>query len=1157
MISKFVRSPCLMSKSGMCVDPHFGTQIREVIENATKIQGTDLYFMNLWKRTVVISTFVMNSSNVSSWHEPIHTCFLALAPGTDPLTNPLGLVAKFHYLIENIQIRPPVMQFVWWELISTELFPMFLQYPVIGLDATIVQKRFIEGKCPQSVIDDVVKLFSNPEFRAMCVLRRNSPNEITALLYLLIKVDPGNTDAILEWFMQLWLPISESGYERMEAFGLMQVYALVLPQGLVNLVQLMARYSARRFCALKSSAKSKGGKFEFHGFDVLRVIWNGPLRKVADEKLLERVLYSIVAELQDVLPLMEISTFFAFTFDLKLTSESVWDFFRTRMIRFEGPALLVCGKYMSMFAVVFAPVLFSFEYQQVIEHVTRELQRAQRLHVEAETVERKLNMLKSYWGLVSYVTNNQELEKSYADLEADGSLLFYQLEQGDWDLQAIPQYLNALWKSLDENHHAKLASRFFSSLSVIQKTVPKSLIGRSSELLTVLYEPTLQFLIDSFYHVTLFEHVMANLLRLGVHQQATPTHLLWVETVLKYLYAEEPEVQKVVLPVVVETIQTLGKESFFLIPFFVDFLERTNIVLCKTDQAAFTVSVFAIFANQTEFTVPQTILDHLHAMNEKEDKTGRYRFVRSALQVVDTMSDVLSRAVTVFHRHNSGCFPCNEFTTLFLEEMMSESGEIDRWLCDEIGLVFSRVEYRDQLLSLLSFLSRHLTKLMTKMPKFWPKVGTVYMSSLDQMSFPCQALTVETMTAVGLNGIGNTKMLFASCNGIDDRIIQRAIMSLYTKRPIKEPPSGWKYVIVHKHLETVFVVKECETGFDLMGRASAAAFSFHIEKIEHDMLGSDCITYPKPIDEKTVPFQETECQGLSKLVADVFGTCEPPVVEYPTDEHVTISSPQVEVAHPKPEGNCDDVETAASVRCDHIAFAFFSTFFDVKGGNLQVLDENILNLNLKLSNIWATPIRDYAKIGILYVREGQFDQNDILANTQANESKRFRQFLHSLGEMVDPGTHKWYLGRLSKSDGKSLYYANEMFEVMYHVSTLLFDDCNDPQRLVKKRHIGNDFVHIVWCENAAGYDPGTIVSQFNDGHVVIYPYGDNLFRVIVHKKHPEHCFLPLPSDCFVTAEALPLLVTATAIIADRTVRTVHDVPLEIFSEKFKSLIASV
>lgn len=71
---------------------------------------------------------------------------------------------------------------------------------------------------------------------------------------------------------------------------------------------------------------------------------------------------------------------------------------------------------------------------------------------------------------------------------------------------------------------------------------------------------------------------------------------------------------------------------------------------------------------------------------------------------------------------------------------------------------------------------------------------------------------------------------------------------------------------------------------------------------------------------------------------------------------------------------------------------------------------------------------------------------------------------------------------------------------MFHVPTMMPTDENDPQQLVKKRHIGNDHVKIVWSEHTRDYYAETIHSQFNLYQIVIYPLKSGLLRIDILKK---------------------------------------------------------
>lgn len=51
------------------------------------------------------------------------------------------------------------------------------------------------------------------------------------------------------------------------------------------------------------------------------------------------------------------------------------------------------------------------------------------------------------------------------------------------------------------------------------------------------------------------------------------------------------------------------------------------------------------------------------------------------------------------------------------------------------------------------------------------------------------------------------------------------------------------------------------------------------------------------------------------------------------------------------------------------------------------------------------------------------------------------------------------------------------------------------------RHLGNDEVHIVWSEHWRDYRRTTFKTQFADVVVIIYPLGNDLYRIQIDKKN--------------------------------------------------------
>lgn len=145
--------------------------------------------------------------------------------------------------------------------------------------------------------------------------------------------------------------------------------------------------------------------------------------------------------------------------------------------------------------------------------------------------------------------------------------------------------------------------------------------------------------------------------------------------------------------------------------------------------------------------------------------------------------------------------------------------------------------------------------------------------------------------------------------------------------------------------------------------------------------------------------------------------------------------------------------------------------------------------------------REVVKVGVIYVREGQERQLEILCNDEG--SAEYHALLRGLGWPVEIQSHAGFKAGLA-ADGSNgtvaPYYANERYELVYHVVSYMPTKDSDPKQVTKKRHVGNDPVHIVWSEHKRDYDPNVIVSQFNDAHIVVYPLSSGLFRIQVFKK---------------------------------------------------------
>jgi len=156
--------------------------------------------------------------------------------------------------------------------------------------------------------------------------------------------------------------------------------------------------------------------------------------------------------------------------------------------------------------------------------------------------------------------------------------------------------------------------------------------------------------------------------------------------------------------------------------------------------------------------------------------------------------------------------------------------------------------------------------------------------------------------------------------------------------------------------------------------------------------------------------------------------------------------------------------------------------------NLKFTRNNSSELEQKLIRFEKQQIVTNYKFGVLYCKAGQTDENQMYFNDST--SPAFEEFLSFLGERVELKGWNFFRGGLDVKDGStgdfSVYTKHQNFEIMFHVSSLLPHNPNDPQSLEKKRHLGNDIVVLVFMDSVEDtFNPCCIHSNFNHVFVVV------------------------------------------------------------------------
>lgn len=133
---------------------------------------------------------------------------------------------------------------------------------------------------------------------------------------------------------------------------------------------------------------------------------------------------------------------------------------------------------------------------------------------------------------------------------------------------------------------------------------------------------------------------------------------------------------------------------------------------------------------------------------------------------------------------------------------------------------------------------------------------------------------------------------------------------------------------------------------------------------------------------------------------------------------------------------------------------------------------------------------DSHKVGVIYIGEEQSSEAEILANVCG--SSDYTEFLNNLGTLTKlkgATFNTQGLDREYDTDGPYTFcWRDRVTEIVFHVVTQMPTNLErDPQCTLKKRHIGNDFVNIIFNDSGKPFRFDTFPSQFNYVNIVITP----------------------------------------------------------------------
>lgn len=183
------------------------------------------------------------------------------------------------------------------------------------------------------------------------------------------------------------------------------------------------------------------------------------------------------------------------------------------------------------------------------------------------------------------------------------------------------------------------------------------------------------------------------------------------------------------------------------------------------------------------------------------------------------------------------------------------------------------------------------------------------------------------------------------------------------------------------------------------------------------------------------------------------------------------------------------------------------------------------------------PPYDTHKIGVVFVGVGQVN-NEVAILSNEYGSNRYAAFLTGLGKLIhlkDCDPDQIFLGGLDQygDDGEFTYcWHDDIMQAIFHIATLMPNRESDKGCCNKKRHIGNDFVMVVYNDSAEEYKLGTIKGQFNFVEVIIKPLDYECNLVTLQCRKDLEGLVDTTVAKIVSDRNLPLLVRQMALHAN-------------------------
>jgi len=1141
----------------------------EIITLSPQLFASPDFSMSLWKYVVHIVTRVYLPNDADSCDYAIFLVFNMERPVGRQLYESFAL-KRIKYLTDFIMMSVDIYCSIFWtNVLVSFIFPEFSSFHVFSIKK-YQRNIFTDQKkgFPLDLRNHIISLIEKGDFLKSIQICIRNPTTFFFFIRFYVNTfeeAPKKFSQLLRYLFDLWVSLNST-----EKTAVIQCAKSASNELIEDLVFVLTKQLINNFCELyyndgENLCLSEKIEKLISGYRTEIV---GLLKRDEIDIVFFQKLYF---EFSRSMSVMTFPMVLCVIYDLQVTNEAIWFFLISQIIKIGEPAFRYLKEFVIIVTINISHILLSIDMESLDSYYKKNISRQSRKgDIQNEHGYEFLNI---------YLNDrNQCLGYFLKDLIPE-----YGCEKPVWNCFSISnigwnfEYSFMFTQQLTARRsHKKIDCNFVNFVSImskIQERIPICFQHNSTFLVDNFLVKSLESINELSTDIRFFDIVSKNAGLIGI-LNSTPIDPVisnqWIKKTCLLLCRQANMGSIEILEISMKSVISFFPKSFIIVPLLLMLSVETLFNIRSSILESFFVVSFTLSLCKNTFPIN---FDIKSIVDQHEESLFNYDIINQSLPMYLDPNPGLTQKTIIgvlanIHSQSQNDTFLQVFLCIMLEEVYSNVTHISSFFEQILQLFFSLSRPIQSLSTIRLFCSliSDISIISQKFPRFDNVFKDFIIEQLfeqiDECCFEHLLSSICFLVSIDPSLWNKISKPLESCivDGFHSQTIIDFIPNFIASSHLPYQINKWidqPDVAAIIEGKSLFQIK-CESGKIILNSKSAFCSSmFEIKYLTQKCISNPPEFPPVDLDEDSIIENHDDSYFF-----DVFNLYFVQDNEYqthdsqllPLDSHEMLNiTPQVMQKYPKP---CTEYlqSSFGDIYQKSVKIIPFLSSIIGFGNNVQYINSST-SLSRHCSALFSCCTREVIKIGILYVGSDQTTQNEILENTIENTSSSFKEFLLSLGEVVDLKTHAYYDGKLdSEVSPKSVFYSDFQTELMFHVSPMMKTLINDDQQLLKKRHIGNDNIHIVWCENRCGYDKETITSQFNDAHIVIIPDREDLYRVLVHKKNKTSSFGPIPHDALITPQALGNLIRKTAINADRVTRSEID---QLPYGKFTELLSKV